>query len=106
MIARLDHRPMLTAALALATIVLLVVVVVTLSTLLITAAPPVAPALSGSVGENPPAVFPSERYEGMWNDDGHDFDKPKPAQIEDAGGENYAQYDYYSHMPNPAQTGN
>ena len=104
MIARFDHRPRLTAALALATIVLLVVVV-TLSTLLITAAPPAAPALSGSVGdnapvigaggefygdgwsnyghnlENPPAVFPSERYEGMWNDDGHDFDQPKPAQI-------------------------
>jgi hypothetical protein len=44
MIARFDHRPMLTAALALATIVLLVVVV-TLSTLLLTAAPPAAPAL-------------------------------------------------------------
>jgi hypothetical protein len=79
MIARFDHRPMLTAALALSTIVLLEVVV-TLSTLLITAAPPAAPALSGSAGENPPAVFPSEHYGGMWNDDGHDFDPPKPAQ--------------------------
>src|SRR4028119_219739 len=105
MIARFDHRPMLTAALALATIVLLVVVV-TLSTLLITAAPPAAPALSGSVGETPPAVFPSERYEGMWNDDGHDFDQPKPAQIEDVGGANYESYDYYSHQPKPAQIGN
>jgi hypothetical protein len=56
MIARFDHRPMLTAALALATIVLLVVVV-TLSTLLLTAAPPAAPALGGSVGDNPPAVL-------------------------------------------------
>ena len=80
MIARFDHRPRLTAALALTTIVLLVVVV-TLSTLLITAAPPVVPASSGSVGENPPAVFPSERYEGMWNDDGDNLDQPKPAQI-------------------------
>jgi hypothetical protein len=78
MIARFDHRPMLTAALALATILLLVGVV-TLSTLLITAAPPAAPALSGSVGENPPAVVPSE---------------------------NYDQYDYYSHQPKPAQIGN
>ena len=78
MIARFDHRPLLTAALALSTIVLLVVV--TLSTLLITAAPPAAPALSGSAGENPPAVFPSERYGGMWNNYGHDFDQPKPAQ--------------------------
>ena len=55
MIARFDHRPMLTAALALATIVLLVVVV-TLSTLLITAAPPAAPALSSSVGDNSPVT--------------------------------------------------
>jgi hypothetical protein len=78
MIARFDHRPRLTAALALSTIVLLVVVV-TLSTLLITAAPPAAPAQSGSVGENSPAVVPSEHY---------------------------AQYDYYSHQPKPAQTGN
>ena len=57
MIARFDHRPRLTVALALATIVLLVGVV-TLSTLLITAAPPAAPALSGSVGDNPPAWAP------------------------------------------------
>ena len=79
MIARFDHRPMLTAALALATIVLLVVVI-TLATLLITAAPPAAPAPSGSVGDNPPAVVPSEHYGHDWSNYGHDFDRPKPAQ--------------------------
>ena len=101
MIARFDHRPMLTAALALATIVLLVVVV-TLSTLLITAAPPAAPAQSGSVGENPPAVLGnSEHYGEGWSNYGHDFDQPKPAQIEDVGGANYESYDYYSHQPKP-----
>ena len=49
MIARFDHRPMLTAALALATTVLLVVVV-TLSILLITAAPPAIAPTSDSGG--------------------------------------------------------
>src|SRR5215218_1107369 len=53
MIARFDHRPMLTAALALATIVL-VVVVVTLSTLLITLQPAASPQ-SHSGGGNPAA---------------------------------------------------
>jgi hypothetical protein len=71
LIARFDHRPMLTATLALATIVLLVVVI-TLATLLITAAPPAAPAPSGSVGDKPPAMVPSEHY-------GHDLDQPEPA---------------------------
>src|SRR3712207_538329 len=52
MIARFDHRPMLTAALALATIVLLVVVV-TLSALLITSQQAEGPTRA-SVG-NPPA---------------------------------------------------
>ena len=76
MIARFDHRPMLTAALALATIVLLVVVV-TLSTLLITAAPPVVSALSSSVGENTPAVLGnSEHYGDGWSNYGHAFDQP------------------------------
>jgi hypothetical protein len=55
MIARFDHRPMLTAALALATTVL-VVVVVTLSTLLITAEPPAATSSSGRAGDNPAAA--------------------------------------------------
>ena len=78
MIARFDHRPMLTAALALATIVLLVVVI-TLSTLLITG-PPAANPQSGSVGDKPPAVVPSEHYGHDWSNYGHDFDQPKPAQ--------------------------
>jgi hypothetical protein len=53
MIARFDHRPMLTAVLALSTTVL-VVVVITLSTLLITA--PQAPSPpSVSLGGNPAA---------------------------------------------------
>ncbi len=79
MIAKFDHRPMLTATLALSTIVLLVVVV-TLSTLLIAAAPPASPAPSGSVGDNPPAVVPSENYGDDWSNYGHDLDQPKPAQ--------------------------
>jgi hypothetical protein len=53
MIARFDHRPMLTATLALATTVL-VVVVITLSMLLITAPPAVSPP-SISDGGNPAA---------------------------------------------------
>ena len=46
MIARLDHRPRLTALLALSTAVLLVVVI-TLSTLLITSPPAVSPPSIG-----------------------------------------------------------
>jgi hypothetical protein len=65
MIARLDHRPMLTAALALATTVLFVVVV-TLSTLLITLPPAASPPSDG--GGNPAAAAPANM---------------------DAGGENY-----------------
>jgi hypothetical protein len=80
MIARFDHRPMLTAVLALSTIGLFVVVV-TLSTLLITAAPQAASPSSGSVGGKPAAAT----HKGM-----------------DAGGEKYAIYDYYSHQPKPA----
>jgi hypothetical protein len=54
MLERLDHRPMLTAALALATIVL-VVVVVTLATLLITLQPAANPR-SDSDRSNPGAA--------------------------------------------------
>ena len=80
MIARFDHRPRLTAALALAT-TLLVVVVVTLSTLLLTAAPPTAPASSSSVGNDAPVIGAGgEFYGDDWNNYGHDFDQPKPAQ--------------------------
>jgi hypothetical protein len=67
MIARFDHRPKLTAALALATIVL-VEVVVTLATLLISL-PQAASPQSDSGGGNPGAAA-------------------APANM-DAGGENY-----------------
>lgn len=84
MFARFDHRPMLTAALVLATIVLLVVVVA-LSTLLVTAASPTAPALSGSAGDNPPVIGAGgEHYGDGWNNYGHDFDQPNPAQTGDS----------------------
>ena len=78
MIARFDHRPMLTAALALATTVLLVVVV-TLSILLLTAPPAVAPPTS--VGDNPPVMGAGgEFYGDGWNNYGNDRDQAKPAQ--------------------------
>jgi hypothetical protein len=83
MIARFDHRPMLTAALALATIVLLVVVV-TLSTLLITTAPPAANSSSES-GANPgaaAAVPGNGEHFGIegWKNYGHDAALPQPAE--------------------------
>ena len=85
MIARFDHRPMLTAVLALSTAVL-VVVVITLATLLLTAAPPAATSSSASGGDNPPAVSPDyigaggEHYGEGWNNYGHNLDQPKPAK--------------------------
>ena len=57
MLARFDHRPMLTALLALSTAVL-VVVVITLATLLITSAPASIPSSvsdGGNAGEAAPA---------------------------------------------------
>jgi hypothetical protein len=61
MLARLDHRPMLTAVLALSTAVL-IVVVITLATLVFTSAPPASPT-SNSGGSNPgAAAAPSENY--------------------------------------------
>ena len=74
MIERFDHRPMLTAALALTTIVLFVVVV-TLATLLITAQQPPAATSSGEGGgSNPGAVVPGtgENYGKGWNNYGYD----------------------------------
>ena len=62
MIARFDHRPMLTAALALSTTVL-VVVVITLSTLLIRSAP-AATSSSVSDGGNPDAAPASYQVHG------------------------------------------
>jgi hypothetical protein len=82
MIARFDHRPMLTTLLALTTAVL-VVVVITLSTLLITAAPPAATS-SGEGGVNPGAAAAvagtGENYGEGWNNYGHDEALPQPAQ--------------------------
>ena len=63
MIARFDHRPRLTAALALTTIVLFVVVV-TLSTLLITV-PPAATPSSVSDGGNAGAAAPANMHSGV-----------------------------------------
>ncbi len=73
MIERFDHRPMLTAALALTTIVLFVVVV-TLATLLITAQPPAATSSGEGGGSNPGAVVPGtgENYGKGWNNYGYD----------------------------------
>jgi hypothetical protein len=85
MIARFDHRPRLTAALALSTTVLLVVVI-TLATLLITAAPPAATSSSESGGGNPTAAVPgtSENYGEGWNNYGHNVVAPNPAQKGDS----------------------
>jgi hypothetical protein len=86
MIARFDHRPMLTALLALTT-TLLVVVVITLTTLLITAAPPAATS-SGEGGANPGAAAAvagtGDNYGEGWNNYGHDEALPQPAQIGDS----------------------
>jgi hypothetical protein len=81
MIARFDHKPMLTAALALTTAVL-VVVVITLATLLITAAPPAATSTSESGAADPGSVVvgTGENYGEGWNNYGHDTDQPRPAQ--------------------------
>jgi hypothetical protein len=82
MIARFDHRPMLTALLALTT-TLLVVVVITLSTMLLTAAPPVATS-SSEGGANPGAAAAvpgtGANYGEGWNNYGHDQALPQPAK--------------------------
>jgi hypothetical protein len=80
MIARFDHRPMLTAVLALTTAVL-VVVVITLTALLITAQPPAAISSSQS-GVNPDAAVQGtgDFYGEGWNNYGHDMDRPQPAK--------------------------
>ena len=64
MLARFDHRPMLTALLALSTTVL-VAVVITLSTLLITASPPAATPSSVSDGGNAGAAAPANMHSGV-----------------------------------------
>jgi hypothetical protein len=72
MIARLDHRPRLTAVLALSTTALFVVMI-TLATLLITAQPPAATSSSES-GANPAAAVSGtgENYGEGWNNYGYD----------------------------------
>ncbi len=67
MLARLDHRPMLTAMLALSTTVL-VVVVITLATLLVTASPPAATSSSVSDGGNPGAGAAPANYHPGFSD--------------------------------------
>jgi hypothetical protein len=63
MIARFDHRPMLTALLALSTTVL-VVVVITLGTLLITAPPAATPSSVSDAG-NAGAAAPANMHSGV-----------------------------------------
>jgi len=81
MIARFDHRPMLTAVLALSTTVLFVVVI-TLAALLITTGPPAATATSESGGTNPGAAVQGtgDFYGDGWNNYGHDAAPPRPAK--------------------------
>jgi hypothetical protein len=77
MIERFDHRPRLTAVLALATIVL-VVVVLTLATLLITSAPAASPE-SDSGHSNPgAAAAPAHRDAGERHDKLVDYPNYRP----------------------------
>jgi hypothetical protein len=77
MLERFDHRPMLTAALALATIVL-VVVVVTLATLLITLQPAASPQ-SDSGRSNPgAAAAPANGDAGEHHDKLVDYPNYRP----------------------------
>ncbi len=89
MIARFDHRPMLTAVLALSTTVL-AVVVITLATLLITATPQAATSSSESGGGTPDtaAAVPGtgDFYGDGWNNYGHDADLPQPAKAGNGAG--------------------
>jgi len=97
MIERFDHRPMLTAILALATIVL-VVVVVTLSTLLITLQPaPTSSSVSdsGNAGQAAPANIDAGGESYGWDIQ----TKPaEPAQTEDSAVERHQKLvsDYYA----------
>jgi hypothetical protein len=83
MIARFDHRPMLTALLALTTTVLFVVVI-TLATLLVTAAPPAATS-SSEGGANPGAAAAVPGTGENYGHDAvlHDAPPPQPAKTGD-----------------------
>jgi hypothetical protein len=102
MIARFDHRPMLTAVLALSTTVLLAVVI-TLATLLITAAPPAATSSSESGGSNPGAAvagtgdFYGEGLNNYGHDALHDVVLPKPAQAGDSQTSDFAERQEVGH---------
>jgi hypothetical protein len=96
MIARFDHRPMLTALLALTT-TLLVVVVVTLATLLYTTSAPVASASSDSGGGNPGAAAAPANMDAGGENYGHDVVLPKPAQIGDSQTSDSAQRQEVGH---------
>ena len=77
MIARLDHRPMLTALLALTT-AMLVVVVISLATLLITLQPAASPE-SDSGHSNPgAAAAPAHRDAGERHDKLVDYPNYRP----------------------------
>jgi hypothetical protein len=94
MIARFDHRPMLTAMLALSTAVL-VVVVITLATLVFTSAPPASPT-SNSGGSNPGApALPADR----WDAGGKSYGQPAQAsdfvERHDKPLEDYPNYNYH-----------
>ena len=95
MIARLDHRPMLTALLTLSTTVLLVVVV-TLSTLLMTLLPAASPPSLSDDG-NPtgpaPKVMDARSYGEVY---GWDI-QPKSAHHGDAGERHAKPVSDYAH---------
>jgi hypothetical protein len=91
MIARFDHRPMLTAVLALSTTVL-VVVVITLSTLLITSPPAASPA-SDTGGGKPTAPKVGDAGDAGWYGEVYGNIQPKAAQNGDANvGGKYVHY--------------
>jgi hypothetical protein len=77
MIARFDHRPKLTAALALATIVL-VVVVVTLAMLLITLQPAASPQSDSGPSNPGAAAAPANRDAGERHDKLVDYPNYRP----------------------------
>jgi hypothetical protein len=83
MLARFDHRLMLTALLALSTTVL-VVVVITLSTLLITLQPTASPQ-GDSGGGKPAASKVMDAGDAGWYGEVYGNIQPKAAQNGDAG---------------------
>jgi hypothetical protein len=97
MIARFDHRPMLTAALALSTTVLFVVVI-TLSTLLITS--PQAASPPSNSGGNPGAAEAPANMDAGGENYGWSK-KTKAAQQGDAGQRHVKAVSDYGNYRNP-----